>query len=75
MAISSNELIEALTKEIGYRSEVGPQPATRDTDFIRDATAAIKRLQDNPSDRAARKEAREITNRIQSKPLRGRRLD
>ncbi len=75
MAISSDELIETLQKEIGYREQSGSRPAKRDTDFIRDASEAVDRLTDDPNDAEARKAARAIANRIQSRPLRGRKLD
>ena len=75
MAISSEELIKVLEKEIGYRQESGPSPAKRDTDFIREGLSVVSTLRADLTDKDARKKARALAGRIESKPLRGRRLD
>jgi hypothetical protein len=75
MAISDQELIDVLESEANYRGMSGSRPAKRDTDFIRDAESAIAELRAKPGDKKARENARKIANRIQSKPLRGRKLD
>jgi hypothetical protein len=75
MRTGDQELIDVLETEAKYRRESGPNPVKRDTAFIADAESAVAKLRAKPGDRAARENARKIANRIQSKPLRGRRMD
>jgi hypothetical protein len=73
--ISDTQLIKVLEDEARYRCESGPKPAKPDKDFISDAEAAVAELKARPGDKKARLNARKVANRIQSKPLRGRKLD
>ena len=75
MAISDQELIDELSKEIDYRQMSGPTPADRDRRFAEDAEKAIADLKMNPGAPEARRRAKNIANRIQSRPFGSRHLD